>query len=120
MHVVIREELSLLFPPVIDADNVIVFKNGNYSSIEKQVDSLDVDLVIDFFEYDNDINMREKTLFAINPRHAIGFNHPKNTMFDTIIKIKKSEHVSNKMTQVLTMMGVEVDKYQMAIDFNHK
>jgi len=120
VHLVIREELSFLFPSVIDADDVIVFKNGNFSSIEKQVTLLDVDLVIDFFEYDSDINMREKTLFAINPRHAIGFNHPKNTMFDTVIKIDKSEHVSNKMAKVLTMMGVEVDKYQMAIDFNQE
>ena len=120
VYVIIREELSFLFPSVVDVDGVIVFKNGNYSSIEKQVNLLDVDLVIDFFECDNDINMREKTLFAINPRHSIGFNHPKNTLFDTVIKIDKSEHVSNKMINVLTMLGITVDKYQMAVDFNKK
>jgi len=120
VHVVIREELSFLFPSVINVDGAILLKNGNYSTIETQVNLLDVDLVIDFFEYDNDINMREKTLFAINPRHSIGFNHPKSTMFDTIIKIEQSEHVSNRMTKVLSMMGIEAGKYQMAIDFSQK
>lgn len=120
VYVVIREELSFLFPSIIDVDGAVLLKNGNYSTIEKQVNLLDVDLVIDFFECDNDINIREKTLFAINPRHAIGFNHPKNTLFDTVIKIDQSEHVSNKMTKVLVMMGIEVGKYQMAIDFNKK
>jgi len=120
VHVVIRDELSFLFPAVIDVDGVIVFKKGSYSSIEKQVNMLDVDLVIDLFGYDNDINMREKTLFAINPRHSIGFNHPKNTMYDTVINIDKSEHVSNKMITVLLMMGINIDKYQMTVDFSQE
>lgn len=106
VYVVIPDKLSFLFPDMIFVDGVILFENESVSSIKRNIGSLLIDLVIDISDYDNAISLREETIKYLNPKHAIGFNQPKYTVFDTNVMIKESEHITRRMSRVLALLDI--------------
>lgn len=108
VYVVIPERLLFLFPTVINVDGVIVFDKNDKDNVKNKLGNLRIDLVVDFSDYDTEINYREKSLKYINPHHAIGFNQPKISMFDTNVIANKAEHISGRMIDVLSLLGVSI------------
>lgn len=119
VFVVAPERIKFLFPDIIDVDGFFPYKKEDIHRLVKELKGVDVDLVIDTFDFDHTIMYRLKTLFHLKPRYAIGFDQPKKTIFDANLHSKDGTHLSEKMKQILDFLSVDYDKYRYSLSFSN-
>ena len=107
VSVVVNEKIATLFDSMLTADAVYVIDHKNVKTIASQLKEKGIDLVVDFSDFENTSVLREKTLSLINCKHAIGFNNPVNTTYDTNIITPESVHITERMTRVLSLLGIQ-------------
>lgn len=105
VFVIIPSRISFMFANIIKADGV-VYAEKNNNKMKHKLDELKIDLVIDLSDFDASVLNRLKTLFYIKPQHAIGFNQPAKTIFDTNIITKTPEHITKRMESVLDLLDI--------------
>lgn len=106
VSVVTQKRASSLFEGMIEVDGIYITDRKTIEKMSKLLNDSSVDLVVDFSDFDNSSVLREKTLSLINCKHAISFNHPTKTIYDTNIITPKSEHITSRMSYVLSLLGI--------------
>lgn len=118
VSVVTQKRAASLFDGMIEVDNVYITDRKNITKTAKLLNDISVDLVIDLSDFDNSSVLREKTLSLINCKHAISFNHPQKTIYDTNIITSKSEHITSRMSYVLSLLGI-IDDCKPVLNFQN-
>ncbi|MEZ2894657.1 glycosyltransferase family 9 protein [Providencia rettgeri] len=109
VSVVTQKRAASLFDGIIEVDGVYVTERKTIKKTARLLNETSVDLVIDLSDFDNSSVLREKTLSLINCKHSISFNHPSKTIYDTNIITSQSEHITSRMTHVLSLLGIKDD-----------
>lgn len=107
VYVIAPERVRFLFIDIIGVDGFIPFNKERAIDLLKEMKQYQIDLVVDFSNFDGTVMHRLKTLLSINPKYAIGFNQPRNTIFDTNIVdggVTRG-HITGRMREVLTTLG---------------
>lgn len=107
VYVIIPPRISFLFKDIIKVDGVFIYRKDDFEKNKIELKNLHIDLVIDLSDFDTSVYYRLKTLSYINPKHAISFNQPQDTIFDTNIITNGSEHITTRMTSILKLLSVE-------------
>lgn len=111
VYVIAPKRIEFLFRKIITVDGFFGLESKNYRTINKKVKRLNIDLAIDFFDFDKGVIYRLHTLFAMKPKHSITFNHPELTIFDTNIVNNSSAHITQRMVSVLKLLEINECDY---------
>lgn len=108
VYVIAPERVRFLFVDIIGVDGFISFDKEQVNNSLKEIKQYQIDLVVDFSNFDRPVMHRLKTLFSMKPKYAIGFNQPRNTIFDANIVDGgvTCGHITGRMKSVLTILGV--------------
>lgn len=116
VYVIIPPKISFLFIDMIKIDGFFIYQKNDFKKIRKLL-KFNIDLVIDLADFDTFSYYRLKTLSYIKPKHAISFNQPQNTIFDTNIITHKSEHITTRMISIIKFFSID-SKCQPYLTFN--
>ena len=116
--VVINKKIEHLFESMIPVDGKYIIDSKNIKQVTTELNKRSIDLVVDFSDFENTSAFREKTLSLINCKHAISFNHPDSTTYDTNLIYTESKHITSRMKDVLLLLGID-DECIPAVHFNN-
>ncbi|TEA27814.1 hypothetical protein [Candidatus Schmidhempelia bombi] len=66
---------------------------------------------------DTTVTHRLYTLYVTKYQHALSFNQPKRTMYDTNIIYNENKHISDRMLYVLKLLNLPTNTYQYTVNF---
>lgn len=120
VYVIAPPRVSFLFTDIVGVNAFISYEKNRFNELKGKLKKLNVDLVVDFSNFDNTAIIRLRTLHLIKPKHSICFNHPCATIFDTNIIDNRSVHSSERMKQVLSLLKIKNNNYTAALNFDNK
>lgn len=109
VSVVVNKKIATLFDSMMSADAVYVIDHRNVKKIASQLNEKGIDLVVDFSDFENTSVLRERTLSLMDCKHAIGFNNPASTTYDTNVITPESVHITERMRHVLSLLEIHED-----------
>ncbi|MER5079713.1 glycosyltransferase family 9 protein [Providencia stuartii] len=119
VFIVASERVSFLFLDIIGVDGFFPYKKKNIRQLVKELKEVNIDLVIDTFDFDHTIMYRLKTLFMLKPRFAIGFDQPEQTIFDVNLHTKDDVHLSERMRKIIDFLEIKSDSYHYSLSFTN-
>ncbi|MEY0980659.1 glycosyltransferase family 9 protein [Providencia alcalifaciens] len=112
------EKIRFLFNSIIEADGFYSFNKKKIPELIIELNKLDIDLVIDTFDFDHSVLYRLKTLFLLKPKKSISFGHPKGTIFDVnIVNDNSDAHLSERMKKILEIIRLNDNSYEYSLSF---
>ncbi|EMQ1750423.1 glycosyltransferase family 9 protein [Escherichia coli] len=120
VYVIAPPRVSFLFTDIVGVDAFISYEKNKFNELKAKIKKLNVDLVVDFSNFDNTAITRLQTLHLLKPKHSICFNHPAVTIFDTNIIDNRSIHSSERMKKVLSLLKIKNNDYAAALNFDNK
>lgn len=111
VYIIAPKRIEFLFKNIIKIDGFFALEHKNYRVINKKIKKMNIDLVIDFFDFDKGVIYRLNSLFTMKPKHSITFNHPELTIFDTNIVDNSNAHVTQRMIHVLKLLKIDNSEY---------
>ncbi|XKM14285.1 glycosyltransferase family 9 protein [Orbaceae bacterium ac157xtp] len=112
--VIAESRILFLFDDLIKVDRVIKFEN--IKKLKKQVKNLNIDLVIDMFDINPLIEKRINIIYALKPKHTIGFNQTSNIFDTSIIYEEFNTHVTTRIARLLDLLQINYDKVKYHIE----
>ncbi len=118
VYVIVPSRILFLFEEIIKVDGCYEFNKKTLKNIAQRLNKVQVDLIVDFFDFDHAVKYRLETLFFIKTKHAITFNHPEHTIFDTNIINIENIHITNRMIYVLNLLKIKNSNYRPQLLLN--
>lgn len=119
VFIVAPERVRFLFSDIIGVDGFFPYKKKNARQLVKELKEVNIDLVIDTFDFDHTIMYRLKTLFRLKPRYAIGFDQHEQTIFDVNLHSTDDAHLSERMQKLLDFLGIKSNSYRYSLSFTN-
>ncbi|HEM8306566.1 MULTISPECIES: glycosyltransferase family 9 protein [Providencia] len=118
VYIVAPEGLNFLFSDIIGNDGFYPFDKNKIPELVCELKKINIDLVIDLFDFDHSIRHRLKTLFLLNPAKSIGFDQPKGSIYDINLRSDGKAHLTDRMIKVLKYLNLESKNYKYELSFD--
>ncbi|AXH62082.1 MULTISPECIES: glycosyltransferase family 9 protein [Providencia] len=118
VYVIAPEGLSFLFSDIIGNDGFYSFDKKKIPELVSELKKVNIDLVIDIFDFDHSIRHRLKTLFLLKPAKSIGFDQPKASIYDINLHSDGGSHLTDRMRKVLDYLKLDTKNYQYKLSFD--
>lgn len=117
VYIITEKRIFFLFNSFISVDGSFEFDSKKHTHFKKIIKQYHFDLIVDFSDMDTTVTHRLYTLYVTKYQHALSFNQPKRTMYDTNIIYNENKHISDRMLYVLKLLNLPTNTYQYAVHF---